>query len=49
VGTPDERILLSDLDCFLDLPIDMRSVVIIGNQSTKRIVEWFVTPRGYGV
>ena len=49
VSAPEERILLSDLDHFLDLPIDMRSVVIIGNRSTKRIEEWFVTPRGYEV
>ena len=49
VGTPAEQIFLSDLDHFLDLPIDMQSVVIIGNRSTKRIEEWFVTPRGYGV
>jgi precorrin-3B C17-methyltransferase len=49
VGTPEEQILLSDLDHFLDLPIAMRSVVIIGNRATKRIAEWFVTPRGYAV
>jgi precorrin-3B C17-methyltransferase len=49
VGSPEEQILLSDLDHFLELPIAMRSVVIIGNRSTKRIAEWFVTPRGYGV
>lgn len=49
VGAPEERILLSDLDHFLELPIAMRSVVIIGNLSTIRIEEWFVTPRGYEV
>ena len=49
VGTSEEQILLSDLDHFLALPIAMRSVVIIGNRSTKRIADWFVTPRGYGV
>ena len=49
VGTPEEQILFSDLDRFLDLQIDMRSVVIIGNRSTKRIKEWFVTPRGYEI
>lgn len=49
VGTPEERILLADLDRMLDLPIDMRSVVIIGNAATKRIDGWFVTPRGYPV
>ncbi len=49
LGSPEEAILLSDLDHFLELPIAMRSVVIIGNRSTKRIAEWFVTPRGYGI
>ncbi|MCE5263619.1 MAG: precorrin-3B C(17)-methyltransferase [Deltaproteobacteria bacterium] len=49
VGTPEERIALSDLDHFLELDIDMRSVVIIGNRSTKRIGGWIVTPRGYQV
>ena len=47
VGAPEEQILHSDLDHFLELPIAMRSVVIIGSRSTKRIEEWFVTPRGY--
>ncbi|MDA8124629.1 MAG: precorrin-3B C(17)-methyltransferase [Deltaproteobacteria bacterium] len=49
VGTKEESILLSDLDHFLALPIAMRSVVIIGNSTTKRIAERIVTPRGYGV
>ena len=49
LGSPEEQILLSDLDHFLELPIAMQSVVIIGNRSTKRIAEWLVTPRGYGV
>jgi precorrin-3B C17-methyltransferase len=49
IGSPDEQILLSDLDRFLELPIAMRSVVIIGSRSTKRIAEWLVTPRGYEV
>ena len=49
LGSPEEQILLSDLDRFLTLPIAMRSVVIVGNSSTKRIAEWLVTPRGYEV
>ncbi len=48
LGSPEEQILLSDLDHFLELPIAMRSVVIIGNRPTERIAEWLVTPRGYG-
>ena len=49
LGSPEEEVLLSDLDHFLGLPIAMQSVVIIGNRSTRRIAEWFVTPRGYRV
>ena len=49
VGTDEESIILSDLDHFLDLEINMRSIVIIGNKSSKIIDGWFVTPRGYQV
>jgi len=49
VGTAEERVILSDLDRLLTLPIDMRSVVIIGNGAARRSGEWFVTPRGYNV
>jgi precorrin-3B C17-methyltransferase len=49
LGSPEEQVLLSDLDHFLALPIAMQSVVIIGNRTTRRIAEWFVTPRGYPV
>ena len=49
VGSPDEQILLSDLDRFLELPIAMRSVVIIGSRTSRQVAEWIVTPRGYGV
>ena len=49
LGSPEEQVLLSDLDHFLALPIAMQSVVIIGNRTTRRITEWFVTPRGYAV
>ncbi|MHB1455342.1 MAG: precorrin-3B C(17)-methyltransferase [Armatimonadota bacterium] len=47
LGSDDERIELSDLGHFLELQITMRSIVIIGNNSSKRIGDWFVTPRGY--
>jgi precorrin-3B C17-methyltransferase len=49
VGTEDESLILSDLDHFLGLEINMRSIVIIGNGSSKTIDGWFVTPRGYRV
>jgi len=49
VGTADERLVLTDLDHFLGEEIDMRSVVIIGNWSSKILDGWFITPRGYKV
>ncbi len=49
VGTADERVVLTDLDHFLEEEIDMRSVVIIGNRSSKILDGWFITPRGYKV
>ena len=49
VGTEDEHMLLSDLDHFLEADITMRSIVIIGNSTSRNLNEWFVTPRGYKV
>lgn len=48
-GTPDETVVVSDLDHFLDIDITMRSIVIVGNSSSRVIDGWFVTPRGYRV
>ena len=48
VGSEEETITLSDLDHFLSLEIGMRSVVIVGNRSSRVLDgRWFVTPRGY--
>jgi len=47
VGTADESITLSDLNSFLSLTIGMRSVVIVGNRSSRRQDNRFITPRGY--
>ena len=47
IGTPEEKIVASDLDRFLDEEIGMRSIVIIGNRSSKFLQGWIVTPRGY--
>lgn len=49
VGTEEESIVLSDLDGFLELNIGMRSIVIIGNRSSRRQGNWFITPRGYRI
>lgn len=47
VGSADERIVITDLDRFLGEEIGMRSVVIVGNRSSKCVNGWFITPRGY--
>ncbi len=47
VGTAEESIALSDLESFLSLTIGMRSIVIIGNRSSRRWDNRFITPRGY--
>ena len=49
VGSPEEEIVISDLDHFLDLPIAMRSIVIIGNSTSRASGRWMITPRGYEV
>jgi precorrin-3B C17-methyltransferase len=47
VGTAEERIVMSDLDHFLGEQIGMRTIVIVGNRSSKCLNGWFLTPRGY--
>jgi precorrin-3B C17-methyltransferase len=49
VGTVEEQIILTDLDHVLSQEIGMRSLLIIGNRSSKKLENWFVTPRGYNV
>ncbi len=48
-GTEDEQVVLTDLDRFLDCEISMRSVVVVGNSSSRIIDGFFITPRGYKV
>lgn len=43
----DEQITLTTLAEMLTTPIDMLTIVIIGNQSTRFYQNWMVTPRGY--
>jgi len=47
VGAEDEHFIMSDLDCFLGKEITMKSIVIVGNSTSKILNGWFVTPRGY--
>lgn len=49
VGTEEERIVVSNLDNFLSEDIAMRSIVVIGNRSSRVIDGFFITPRGYSV
>ncbi|AOX04622.1 precorrin-3B C(17)-methyltransferase [Moorena producens PAL-8-15-08-1] len=45
----DEKITLTTLDKMLEIPIDMLTMVLIGNQSTDIHQDWMITPRGYQV
>jgi precorrin-3B C17-methyltransferase len=49
MGTDEERLEISDLATFLEREITMRSIVIIGNSTTRVIRGRMVTPRGYRV
>jgi precorrin-3B C17-methyltransferase len=49
VGTAEEQIILTDLDHVLSQEIGMRSLLIIGNRSSKKLLNWFIMPRGYKV
>lgn len=45
----DEEITRTDLEHFLDYPIDMFTVVLIGNSQTYHTGNYMITPRGYKV
>jgi precorrin-3B C17-methyltransferase len=47
LGMEDEKIVLSTLGEFLREEIGMRSVVVIGNSTTRIVSGRMVTPRGY--
>jgi cobalt-precorrin 5A hydrolase/precorrin-3B C17-methyltransferase len=47
VYRPDEQLTLTTLQQMLDTPIDMLTVVLIGNRSTRNFANWMITPRGY--
>jgi precorrin-3B methylase len=46
---PTERVEIADLATFLDREITMRSIVIVGNSTTRVLRGRMVTPRGYRV
>lgn len=43
----DEQITLTTLEKLLEMPIDMLTTILIGNQSTRTQGDWMITPRGY--
>ncbi len=43
----DEQITITTLEKLFDVPVDMLTTVLIGNQSTRSYGEWMITPRGY--
>ena len=47
VGSDEERIVLTDLAALPDQAVDMRTIVIVGNSTTRVLDGWLVTPRGY--
>jgi precorrin-3B C17-methyltransferase len=47
VGSQDESIALSTLGSFREQDVDMRSILIVGNSSTRVEQGWLLTPRGY--
>jgi precorrin-3B C17-methyltransferase len=46
-GGDEEQVLITDLGRVGEAEVSMRSIIIIGNKSSRRIGRWFVTPRGY--
>jgi len=47
LGAPAEKVILTDLGHLLEHEIDMRTIVLIGNSTSRNMNGWFVTPRGY--
>ena len=43
----DEQIRITTLKTLLEAPIDMMTLVLIGNCSTRQLERWLITPRGY--
>ena len=43
-----QEVHISTLDKFLDIKMDMFTIVIIGNSMTYRYINYMITPRNYG-
>ena len=46
-GQSDQSFVVTDLNHLLENHVDMRTIVIVGNSTTRRIDQWMVTARGY--
>lgn len=44
---PEQKVVVSDMGHFLETPITMSTLVIVGNSQTKVVAGKIVTPRGY--
>lgn len=44
---PEEEVRVTTLGQLLEVPIDMLTIVLIGNQSSRFHGSWIITPRGY--
>ncbi|MDX2099531.1 MAG: precorrin-3B C(17)-methyltransferase, partial [Leptolyngbyaceae cyanobacterium bins.59] len=44
---PDEQVTLTTLGQLPEESVDMLTIVLIGNQSTRLYEDWMITPRGY--
>jgi precorrin-3B methylase len=49
VGRVGEETVLTDLEKMLEYPIDMFTVIIVGNSQTYIAAGRMITPRGYHV
>jgi precorrin-3B C17-methyltransferase len=49
VGTAEETLTITTLDRLLTCDVNMRSIVLIGNTTSKTLGTWLLTPRGYRV
>jgi precorrin-3B C17-methyltransferase len=48
-GRPEQKVATSDLDHFLELDIDMQSLVMVGNSQSYIRDGYMITPRGYNL
>jgi precorrin-3B C17-methyltransferase len=49
VGTDEERMIRTDLEHLFKEKVGMRSIVLVGNRSSKWVDAWLITPRGYRI